>query len=227
MSSGILSRKLLGFAVLGGCIGAGASLAQGAEHGGYVAVSGGYVIPSGSIDEKDVTSDSGTALPDDTVDIKDGWDVGLAIGVFAAEHCRVEFQYTGQFNDLDSITFDDFKSSADGTVYSNLFMVNALYDIPFVDRFSLYVGGGIGALYTSWDASFSPSEFAPEMKAVDNNSGWAFAYQAIVGVAYELTPNMAVTAGYRGWSATALDTQFSTMSFPWMNIVEVGLRVSF
>lgn len=219
--------KVLALAVMGLSACTGASIARGAEHTAYVAVSGGYAMPAGNISESNVTSDSGTDLPDDTVDIKDGWEVGLAVGVYAAEHCRVEFQYTGQFNDLDSISFDDFKSSADGTVYSNLFMINALYDIPLGDRFALYVGGGIGALYTTWDASFSASDSSPEMKAVDNNSGWAFAYQAMIGVSYELTPNMAITAGYRGWTSTTLQTQFSDMSFPWTNILEVGLRVSF
>lgn len=220
------STAILRLAIIGVCASCAVS-AWGDDYTGYLTLSGGYNIPSGKVKETDVSTDDGTALPDDQITLKNGWDASVGVGLYAAKHCRVEFQYTGQYNSLDSIKFDTVQSSADGSVYANLFMVNALYDVPLGDRFSIYLGGGIGALYSTWDASYSANEFSPPVKAVDNNNGWGFAYQAMVGVAYEVMPNLYLTAGYRGWSSTNVSTQFSTMEFPWMNIIEAGLRISF
>ena len=97
-----------------------------------------------------------------------------------------EFQYTAQFNEIGSASVNNLEMPADGTVYSNLFMVNVLYDIPIADRWAIYVGGGVGGLYGTWSGNYSiPTSSGPTNIEVNDNNGWGFAYQVMVGVAYE------------------------------------------
>jgi outer membrane protein OmpA-like peptidoglycan-associated protein len=82
-------------------------------------------------------------------------------------------------------------------------MVNALYDFPTGNRLSPYIGAGIGTAIVSIDAKNT----AAGVRMDDTDV--SFAYQAIIGMGYDIMDNLAVTADYRFLHAVDLDHQFS------------------
>jgi opacity protein-like surface antigen len=94
------------------------------------------------------------------------------------------------------------------------FMVNGYYDLKTSTKFTPYVGAGIGLANIEVDA--------PAYRNSDN----VFAYQALVGVSYELDKNSSVTAGYRYFGTQ--DSEYNGIKRTYgKNVLEVGYRYSF
>ena len=69
-------------------------------------------------------------------------------------------------------------------------MVNGVLTFPITDSFSIYAGGGIGAVYHEFDITSAPLAFFEQ-------DDWSFALQGVAGVAVEVAPCVHLTAGYR------------------------------
>ena len=84
-----------------------------------------------------------------------------------------------------------------GSTKSWLLMANAYYDLalPFLGPFKPYVGFGIGGARVNEDHQIFVNRLGLKLDVDDWRT--TFAYQARVGVTYELSPLWDVSAGYR------------------------------
>ncbi|MEP5622845.1 MAG: outer membrane protein, partial [Hyphomicrobiales bacterium] len=76
-------------------------------------------------------------------------------------------------------------------------MVNAYYDIGTWNRFTPYVGAGIGAAYVNSSNTVSINPGGTTSTYSDSNGQWNFAWALMAGAEYEFTPNWSLDAGYR------------------------------
>ena len=164
----------------------------------YVSVGGGVaLIPESMAGDRLLdgrTVEKGAAsLAFDT-----GWNFGGAVGFHLGNSARAEaeFSYTGartmQVGGRDARHFEVQPSSA---VMS--FMVNGQFDLETGSPLRPFVGLGIGlALMThTFGVLKSPSVFYPDPSGAA--TGRAMAYQARVGLTYELLDGWAIHLGYR------------------------------
>ncbi|MFN3448232.1 MAG: OmpA family protein [Roseococcus sp.] len=100
-----------------------------------------------------------------------------------------------------------------GTVRQLGLMANAFYDLPLGDPLGAgvtitpYVGAGVGA---GWVQGRNVRATFPNagLMAIDNASGWDFAYQAIGGVAFGLgqfVPGLSLTTEYRYYATLSTE----------------------
>ncbi|WOI53210.1 outer membrane protein [Parvularcula sp. LCG005] len=129
--------------------------------------------------------------------------------------------YTPPGNDLDSIF-----SSGYGKVETKATFANGFLDLPIKEsRWVPYVGAGIGIAEVDVD-------FRPGGVDLVNMDETVFAYQAIVGMAYEFKSDTDLTLGarYRGMSDVSVNTEYLPPAFSVENeglVGEVGLRLGF
>ncbi len=123
------------------------------------------------------------------------------------------------------VTVGDLVADGQGDLSTLFLMANMYYDLDTGTSFKPYVGVGAGIGFV--DVSFSPSAVG----IIDDNTT-SFAYQAMAGVAYEVSPSVEIFAGYR-YRAT-LDAEVDVALFPATlevenraSNVEAGIRVSF
>ena len=109
-----------------------------------------------------------------------GWGAGI-LGGYDFGTFRIQADLIRRQNDAEA-----GKASE---VYSWAPMVSALYDIPTGTAFRPYIGAGVGGADVTLDGN-----------AV-SESEWNFAYQGIVGLAYDMDPNWEVGVEYRYFSA--------------------------
>jgi outer membrane protein OmpA-like peptidoglycan-associated protein len=102
-------------------------------------------------------------------------------------------------------------------------MVNALYDFQTGSAFTPYMGAGVGAAFVTVDAENRRAG----VRLDDSDVG--LAYQAIVGMSYDMVDNLAVTADYRFFHALDIDGgDADRVSDTYMNHAFVlGLRYAF
>jgi outer membrane protein OmpA-like peptidoglycan-associated protein len=125
-----------------------------------------------------------------------GWGFGNGL--------RAEVEGDYRTNGLRHFQRPGLPTAASGSIRNYGVMVNALYDVnlPFLDRVPVvsglqpYVGVGAGYMWTHLhDALFAsaPISFGA------NDSAGKFAWQAIVGLGYQIPslPNLTLTAEYR------------------------------
>jgi OOP family OmpA-OmpF porin len=164
---------------------AGAAIASPAQAqqstGLYVSAgAGGNWADSGSFDSNAGSGDfSFDAGPGGVVALGYDW------GTF-----RTEAEVGLRTNDVSDI--DVFDDGSEGHQRTLSGMVNALVDLP-VGPVTLYGGGGLGVANVEWDIG---------------NPGYTFhdfdtvmAWQGIAGLAYDITPQLAVTGEYRYFSS--------------------------
>lgn len=136
----------------------------------------------------------------DTLDTEfdTGWILTGSLGYRWAEGFRGELELGYRKNDVDSIFespnggFPFTHTNVSGEVTQFSLMANALYDIRLAEHCVLTVGGGIGIADDEFDASGSGS-----ILIVDANDDWSFAYQAIAGAAYDVSPRTQIFIEYR------------------------------
>ena len=224
--SSLHGTALKGLAVAALALAGLATSAQAADElsldnrsGFYVGAKGGYVITSGSIEE----TSRGFDLTPDKAYLAAG-QVGYNMGAFRVE---VEAVYawtsgsdsgSGTFNGIiegTQVTADvdvDYEAIAP--------MVNVFYDFTLADRLTGYVGGGVGAVFTSTDASadITVNDRVISLEASNDDSG--LAYQFMAGVGYQIADKVTLTLGYRAFGQT-IETSF------WLNTIEAGVRFDF
>jgi opacity protein-like surface antigen len=135
-----------------------------------------------------------------------GWVGVISLGYGFGNGVRAEIEGSYRENEVDTVS--GFPGLArplrsDGTARSYGVMANAFYDFDFGINpagFSIqpYVGVGAGYIWHEYDGTSVRAGNGPVV-SIDGEDG-RFAYQAIVGVATQLTsiaPGLALTAEYR------------------------------
>ena len=119
------------------------------------------------------------------LDYDTGYTAGLAAGYQFTPSLAFEVEYAYRNADADLK-----RLATSGTVRSNAFMANAIYSFPAMGQTGAwrpYVGFGIGAA----DAKYDPDGFG------SFDSDYNFAYQAITGVSYDITPQWSLNGEVR------------------------------
>ena len=155
-----------------------------AQTGPYGELRGGIVF----LNDADLDDDGGF---DDEISFDTGFLIAGAAGYAHESGFRGELELGYRKNNNDELDFEfigSFDAKGDTSAFTT--MVNGYYDIDFgVPKFRPYVGFGIGLAVIDTEVR------AAGIKLVDD-SDTVFAYQALAGMAYHFTPNVAATLGY-------------------------------
>ena len=163
----------------------------------YVSVGGGLAILPGTTD-----TPHSKAFPDRaTTDDKASWDFDLGFGVdaalgydFGVFRADVEFAYLSA-KALFDVDKDDRRGTdeeADDTLSVLAATANAWYDLDTGTAWTPYIGIGVGGTNVSVQLAHDTDE-----DPYFDGTGWGFAYQAGVGVAFEVLTGFSLTAGYQ------------------------------
>jgi opacity protein-like surface antigen len=139
---------------------------------------------------------------------------GVALGVDLTRNVALELEYA--YRNLEAVF--DYGLDDGGTVDSNAYMLNALYNftpLGTTGRWQPYVGGGLGAATLSLRGFSSmcglpPCEESPDPESDDT---FAVAYQAIGGVGYAVNPNLTLAGELRYFGISGQDFDNGTLSF--------------
>lgn len=185
---------------------------------GYLKAFGGLTLPSN--DNENLRS-NGNTVGRINLDYDDGYTLGVAAGWSATRNIGIEFEYTRRgFDYGGKVRPDDGeKDKISGSTKVNALMVNVIYNYAgFGMNMNVqpYVGGGLGAA---------------QIDISGDTSDWVFAYQAMVGLGYAVSPNWSIYGEGRWlgandakiWPSKGLATDLSLGTFD----VLIGARYSF
>lgn len=160
------------------------SSAASAQTGPYGELRGGIVF----LNDADLDDGSGF---NDEISFDTGFLIEAAGGYAHTSGFRGELELGYRENDNDELDFEfigTFDAKGDTSAFT--VMANGYYDIDLgVPKFRPYVGFGIGLAVIDTEVR------SLGVKLVDD-SDTVFAYQALAGMAYHFTPNIAATLGY-------------------------------
>jgi OOP family OmpA-OmpF porin len=120
---------------------------------------------------------------------KTGWGAFITAGYRWDNGLRAEAEYS--FREQKVEAFDHTPWS--GTQWDNSLMANLYYDIDTGTAITPYLGAGIGGAHLSWGDNFRPTGTS----IIYDGSGVNFAWQAIVGAAYAVTPRLDLSLDFR------------------------------
>ncbi len=171
--------------------------------GFYVAAGGGATLITDTTDtpQKGVLDADGKAdAKEADWDLDFGFSAGGAAGYdFGDFRTEAEFSFqSANFLHDDEIK-DDKKADDNLTVIA--VMANGFFDLDTGTPFVPFIGIGAGAVNLSVKLNKDEDATTPQFEG----SGWGFAYQANVGVAYEIVDAVALTLGYKFFGT--LETQ--------------------
>jgi len=168
---------------------------------------------------------------------KDGYAVGTALGRYWNSNLRSELEFAFRNNSLETVTasatgLGSITADLDGKVNSYSGMYNLYYDLGSIGQTPLrpYVGGGAGFAFLNFDVR-SPA--LPGV-ALDINSS-SFAYQGMVGLAYQMTDRINLFSEYRVFGFTGFDAALTVPAAPlaatlnfdgYTHNIFVGARIS-
>ncbi|MEM1028630.1 MAG: outer membrane beta-barrel protein [Planctomycetota bacterium] len=196
-------------------------LAMSAPYAGaviYVDFSAGF--PS---DDPATLFDDDAAGTDFEFDLETNVAFSGAIGIDGGL-LRSELELT--FRDTEGILLETNPPSADagsGNFDNISLMSNVYVDLPLPGGFEIFAGGGIGLVAFDGDASGTGSLNTADF----DDAGYGFAYQLKAGVAYELTRNLQLTAGYRYWASSEINFGSFELDDLETHAIDFGLRLSF
>lgn len=136
------------------------------------------------------------------------FDGGGVFGVMGGyrinQNFRVDVEITYRENDLSDFV---------GDVNSLAFMINGYYDFRTGTNWVPYIGGGVGYANVELDSGVAEDDDV-------------FAYQAGLGIAYEMSPNFAVSLDYRFFGTE--EPEFLGAKYDYLNSsIMAGLRYTF
>ena len=161
---------------------------------------------------------SGVDLKDDTLDYSNGlsvdyesdtgYGIGAVVGSKLSQNTRIEAELVYRRNDVEALGID-------GKYESIALMGNAIYDVNIGSPITPYIGVGAGY------ANVSDEDLDDDV----------FAYQAMAGLSYKLTPKTDIMVGYKYFATATPEydvTSNVTAKFPYRtHNVELGLRFAF
>ena len=164
--------------------------------GFYAAAGGGATLITDTTDtpEKGIVGDQKEADWDLDFGFSAGGSAGYDFGDFRTE---AEFSFQSA-NFLHDDEIDD-DTKADDSLTVMAFLANGFFDLDTGTPFVPYIGIGAGAVNLA--VALAEDDADPAFEG----SGWGFAYQANVGVAYEIIDAVALTLGYKFFGT--LETQ--------------------
>ena len=130
------------------------------------------------------------------------WDFDIGFGVdgalgydFGSFRTDLEFTFLSAkaVFDVDPDDRRDDDMEADDTLTILALTANAWYDLYTGSAWTPYIGIGVGGT----NLSVQLSEGTDEDDQYFDGTGWGFAYQAGVGVAFEVLSGFSLTAGYQ------------------------------
>ena len=120
------------------------------------------------------------------------WGGHYAAGV-KANAIRAEIEWN-HWNDAKRTYFDDEDGGKDRVRLQNhILMLNGYYDFNTCTRWTPYVGAGVGVAMLKLTSNYMWETGKDKMSEKTYNVAW----QIGAGVAYDLTKNVALDAGYR------------------------------
>jgi opacity protein-like surface antigen len=155
--------------------------------GFYVGVHGGGVF----LPEADTgVTNSGQPTIDAELERDPGWLAGAAAGYAWHGGFALEGEVTYRESRLDKIALLGMELGLDGDEHSYAALANAYYRFDTGSSVTPYLGAGVGAAVLTLDAE-------AENGGAFDDSETVFAYQAMAGIDYALTPHLAFGLEYR------------------------------
>lgn len=111
-------------------------------------------------------------------------------------------------------------SGGSGDVYNVPIMFNGQVRLPVGKDLKLLLGGGIGAVWSDASVNSITTTAIPGLQASVSGNSWAFAYQANVGLEWELAKNLALGVRYAFLGTT--ETNYGPASFNTSSLVGVA-----
>ena len=183
---------------VGACLAMAMALPVGIAHAQtfYLGAEGGWTVLN------DQTS-TAAGLPSAKSRFDSGFAAGARVG-YEMGPWRFEEEYTYRRNGLDRITAAGFTpAGTKGERQSHAIMTNVLYDINLPALgfgptlpVTPHIGAGVGAV------NIRDRAFAPGLGRFFDDDDWQFGYQAIGGIRYNITPNVAFDLDYRYLATT-------------------------
>jgi OmpA-OmpF porin, OOP family len=171
-------------------VAAGILVAASSAHAQYyLGAQGGWTGLEGtksSVSGFDPVTGTTTTLPINH-SFNDGFNVGARLG-YKWGPWRFEGEYSYRENTSNATVVG---SKINGTLSSNTLMFNGIYDFEMGWPVTPHIGMGLGG--ASLDGNFDALSVGYRSKTSD----FVFAYQAIAGVRYMMTPNFALDLDYR------------------------------
>ena len=150
-------------------------------------------------------TDRAAGLPSAHVSFDSGFAAGARAG-YEWGPWRFEEEYAYRSNDLTGVRVGGVKiPGVSGSREAHAIMSNLIYDINLGWPVIPHVGVGIGAVDVIDHARVGG------VRLIDDDE-WQFGYQAIGGVRYNMTPNIALDVDYRYLATT--DATFRTATVP-------------
>lgn len=153
-----------------------------------------------------------------------GSHAGVSAGGIPLDGEDAAVLITGQDTNL-GVSVGDLVAAGQGDLDTIFVMANVFYDVDLGSRLKPYIGAGAGV-------GFVDVNYAPSATPIIQDKDTAFAYQLMAGVAYEVSPSLDFTVGYR-YRATSdvnVDADLFSANFDIENtasVVEAGIRLSF
>ena len=172
--------------------------------GFYAAAGGGATLIT---DTTDTPQDGITGTDEDgdeaDWDLDFGFSAGGSAGYdFGDFRTEAEFSFqSANFRHGEKIDNDEDDQKADDSLTVMAILANGFFDLDTGTPFVPYIGIGAGAVNLAVTLNEDEDADEPQFEG----SGWGFAYQANVGVAYKIVDAVALTLGYKFFGT--LETQ--------------------
>jgi OmpA-OmpF porin, OOP family len=144
----------------------------------------------------------------------DGFNAGARLG-YQMGPWRIEEEYSYRQNASNATALG---SRVNGTLDTNSFLTNAIYDFNIGMPITPHIGAGIGG--AALNGNFNGANTGYHSKTSDV----VFAYQAIAGVRYMISPTLAFDLDYR-YRGSADDT-YTTRAFTFDGVTFPGRKFS-
>lgn len=165
-------------------------------------------------EDRDVEATSGPLMFDANADYNKGIGVYTALGYDYGNAWRTEFEFSYRTNDArqwvgDNLSFSGFPGDTlSGDISSYSLMANLIRDLAPNSDINPYVGAGVGVSRLKQQLNGVNSVAINSLSPLSvDDSDWAFAYQAIAGLAFKIQEGLALDVSYRYFAT--LDPNFS------------------
>lgn len=180
-------------------LGAGAFFAPGHAHAQTSRVYLASYMGLNTFGDQDFSDGSSNTSGD--IQFKNSWSFAGALGLRLSQNTRVEAELNYASTDLDRMDLRGIGSfEAGGEVKSWIGLMNVYYDVPVDWALQPYIGAGLGFGHFSGEID-DISGFASDA----SDDAFGLAYQVGGGLKYRMSPDMALTTGYRYLGTSSLE----------------------